>query len=267
MELEELLSMLEIVGMDSLYPHEQTIPGNLRRLQEAMFNLGRLVDPLVIDKKTGVVLDGNHRYLVLRNMEIPNAVVQPVDYSSEKIGLGTWLPVSKRPIRKEDFEGLGEKTESVDFEAGKRAIDSLKAIFMLAHGAGEKKECTLVSPGSYDVVSMTQKQKDLVSSLSSFPLEYHADDSAALHLEAGKSVLFRRSYTKKEVVGEAIANRPFPPKSTRHTIPDRVIRLNMPLGWLLEEKDAARRQLEEMLGKRAYSGNVRRYPEPVIVIY
>ncbi|MBN2122085.1 hypothetical protein JW721_03445 [Candidatus Micrarchaeota archaeon] len=267
MELEELLSMLEITGMDSLHPHEQTIPANLRRLQEAMFNLGRLVDPLVIDRKTGVILDGNHRYLVLRNMEIPNAVVQPVDYFSDKIGLGTWLPASKILMRKEDFEKLGEKTESVDFEAGKRAIDSLEAVFMIVSGKGGDRECALISPGSYDVVSMTAKQKELISSLSQFNLDYHPDDYAQELLDSGKSVLFRRPYAKKEVVGEALAGRPFPPKSTRHTIPDRVIRLNMPLGWLLEEKEDARRQLEEMLGKRAYSGNVRRYPEPVIVIY
>lgn len=267
MELEELLSMLEVSGTDSLHPHEQIIPENLRRLQEAMFNLGRLVDPIVIDRKTGVILDGNHRHSVLRNAEIPNAAVQPVDYSSEKIGLGTWLPVSGRIITKKDFEKLGAKAEPVDFETGRRAIDSLEAVFMLVSKKGRKQECTLISPGSYDVVSMTQKQRGLVSSLSNFPIDYYSDDSADSYIDEGKSVLFRRSYTKKEVVEEALAGRPFPPKSTRHMIPDRVIRLNMPLGWLLEDRKSARKKLEGMLEKRAYSGNVRRYPEPVIVIY
>ncbi len=262
-----MLSKLEIAQLDSLYPHEQTIPGNLKRLQEAMFNLGQLVDPIVTDKKTGVILDGNHRYAVLKNIEIPNAVVQPVDYSSDTIGLGTWLPVSESPLPKEEFEKLGEKTESVDFEAGRKAVNSLQAVFMLAHEKEGRRECTLVSPGPYDVISMTQKQKEIVSSLSHIPLEYHADSFMDEHLACGKSVLFRRNYTKKEIVDEALAGRPFPPKSTRHTIPDRIIRLNMRLGWLLEDKDAAYSLLEEMLSRRVYSGNVRRYPEPVIVIY
>ena len=268
MLLRDMMSKLEVREVSSLYPHEQTIPRNLKRLQEAMFNLGHLVDPLIVDRKTGVVLDGNHRYAVLKNIEIPNAVVQPVDYrDDERIGLGTWLPVCENHITYKDFEALGEKTEPVDFETGKKAVNSLEAIFMMVSSKGGEKECRLVSPGSYDVISMTEKQNSLVSSLSHVPFEYYADDLIDEHLGLGRTVLFRRSYTKDEIVQEALARRPFPPKSTRHTIPERIIRLNMRLGWLLEERETAYSLLEEMLSHRVYSGNVRRYPEPVIVIY
>ena len=143
----------------------------------------------------------------------------------------------------------------------------MEAIFMMVKNVEGKKECTLVSPDSYDVVSMTEKQKSLVSSLNHIPLEYYADDRMDIQLNKDRTVLYRRSYTKDEVVKEALAGRPFPPKSTRHTIPDRIIRLNMRLGWLLEEKESAYALLEEMLSHRVYAGNVRRYPEPVIVIY
>jgi hypothetical protein len=267
MELKEVLDKLEIAAVDSLHPHEQTIPGNLKRLQEAMFNLGQLVDPIVTDKKTGVILDGNHRHAVLKNIEIPNAVIQPVDYSLDSVGLGTWFPFSDSPISTREFEKIGEKSEEVDFDAGKEAVDSLQAIFMQISEREGKRECTLISPGSYDLVSMTEKQKEIVSALSHLSLGYHADSRMEGYLSSGKSALYRRTYTKKEVVDEALAGRPFPPKSTRHTIPDRIIRLNMRLGWLLEDKDAAYSLLEEMLSRRVYSGNVRRYPEPVIVIY
>ena len=267
MLLKDLLSKLEIRELSSLYPHEQVVVRNLKKLQEAMFNLGQLVDPLIVDRETGVVLDGNHRYQVLRNIEIPNTVVQPVDYPSEEIGIGTWLPVSENHLSAADFEKMGEKVEMVDFDAGAKAVDSLQAVFMMVKVKDGRKECTLVSPGSYDVISMTEKQKSLVSQLDHIPLEYYADDLIDGQLNMGRTVLYRRSYTKKEVIEEALAGRPFPPKSTRHTIPDRIIRLNMRLGWLLEDKESAHSLLEEMLSHRVYSGNVRRYPEPVIVIY
>lgn len=267
MQLNDILSMLEVREISSLYPHEQTIPRNLLKLQEAMFNLGQLVDPLVVDKDTGVVLDGNHRLVVLKNIEIPNAVVQPVDYSDPSIGLGTWLPISENHLSLSEFEKIGEKTEPVDYEAGARAVDSLEAIFMVVQEKEGEKECTLVSPGSYDVVSMTNKQNSIVSALQHIQFGYYADDMVDEHLKAGKTVLYRRSYRKEEVTREALAGRPFPPKSTRHTIPNRIIRLNMRLGWLLEEKESAFSLLKEMLSHRVYSGNVRRYPEPVIVIY
>ena len=41
----------------------------------------------------------------------------------------------------------------------------------------------------------------------------------------------------------------------------------MRLGWLHMSKDKAWEQLEHMLKIRAYSGNVRKYYEPVTVIY
>lgn len=267
MQLNDILSQLEIRELPSLYPHEQTISKNLKRLQEAMFNSGHMVDPILVDKKTGVILDGNHRYTVLKTIEIPNAVVQPVDYDSPKIGLGTWIPVCENHLSPADFQKMGEKTEPIDFEAGKKAVDSFKAVFMMVKEKNGKKECTLVSPGSYEVISMTEKQKAIVSGLANLPLEYYPDDMLSEHLKMGRTVLYRRSYTKKEIVQEALAGRPFPPKSTRHTIPERIIRLNMRLGWLLEDKASAYELLKDMLSHRVYSGNVRRYPEPVIVIY
>jgi len=267
MLLKDILSKLEIRELSSLYEHEQTIPKNVKRLQEAMFNLGQLVDPLIIDRKTGVVLDGNHRLQVLKNIEIPNAVVQTVDYSKDKYKLGTWFPVSQKQIPTELFEKMGEKIEEVDFDTGAAAVDDLKAVMMLVRHDEGKKKCTLISPGDHDVLSMTEKQKDIVSNLKELDLQYHADDGLEYHLAKGKDVIYRRAYTKDEVVKEALAGRPFPPKTTRHIIPNRIIRLNMRLGWLLEDPETAHELLEEMLSHRVYSGNVRRYPEPVIVIY
>ncbi len=90
-----------------------------------------------------------------------------------------------------------------------------------------------------------------------------ADDA----LLQGFKVLYRKPYTKEEIISEALAGRPLPPKSTRHMIPNRIIRLNLPLGWLYEDREDAKGKLEDMVRKRAVYHNVRRYTEPVIVIY
>ena len=70
-----------------------------------------------------------------------------------------------------------------------------------------------------------------------------------------------------EIVKTAQSHQPLPPKSTRHLIPGRIIRLNMKLGWLNSSPEEAKKALDDMLKVRAYSGNVRKYYEPVIVIY
>ena len=61
-----------------------------------MLNIGQLVDPIIIDKKYKIVLDGNHRLKVLELIKVPNAVCHIVDYSNPNITVGGWYPVDKR---------------------------------------------------------------------------------------------------------------------------------------------------------------------------
>lgn len=268
--LEEIIKRLDVVDTSILLQHEEIVPKNLKRLKEAMFNIGQMVDPIIMDEKEHVVLDGNHRLMVLKEMECPHAVVQPVDYNDPKIGLGTWYPVSKT-FDAEKFARAGVKMEKVDFRTGMEALKKNKAAFMLGRKNGHGKEAWLLSPGRYSsIASLLEAQKEVVDStgVSTNPdVAYVADDFGDVVLQDGLSVLYRRAYTKKEVVERAKSGVPFPPKSTRHMIPNRIVRLNMRLGWLFENKDEAKKLMLEMLKSRVYSGNVRRYPEPVIVIY
>lgn len=262
--LEIMIKNLEIVEVKDLLQHEQTIDGNVLRLKEAMLNIGQLVDPLIVDKKSKAVLDGNHRLKVLELIKVPQAVCQVIDYDDPAIKMGGWFPVSEK-LRVADFQKAGVKAENVDFEEGKRAIEKSCAAFMLVNK--KQKECCLLETGSYDLLGMIEAQKKVLSKINKNELLYIADENVGPNLQKGESVLFRRNFTKAEVVAEALAKRPLPPKSTRHMIPDRVIRLNMRLGWLHQNKDEAQKYLDNILQDRVYNGNVRRYTEPVIVIY
>jgi hypothetical protein len=259
---DELIQNLEIREVKNLLSHEQVISFNLKRLKEAMLNIGQLVDPLIVDKKTGVVLDGNHRLKVLEIIECPHSTCQAVDYSSDQITVGTWYPVvSLNPDEIFNLDSL--KHEKVDFEAGKEAVNSLKAPFMLMH----KDECHLINPGSYKLMEMVEEQNYVFSLLEKGAVDYIPEEEVSKRLSSGLSVFFRRSYTKDEIIRAAQAHTPFPPKSTRHLIPGRIIRLNMKLGWLHRSMEEANTELQRMLQNRIYGGNVRKYYEPVIVIY
>lgn len=268
--LEEIISRLDVVDTSVLLQHEEIVPKNLKRLKEAMFNIGQMVDPIIMDAREHVVLDGNHRMIVLKDMECPHAAVQPVDYKDPNIKLGTWYPVSKT-FDIEQFTAAGVVAEKVDFKAGMEAINSSKAAFMLGRKNGHGKEAYLLSPGGYPTIAeLLEAQKAVVDAagVSANPdVTYVADDFGDVAENNGLGVLYRRAYTKEEVVQRAKDGIPFPPKSTRHLIPNRVVRLNMRLGWLFENKDEAKKLMLDMLRNRVYSGNVRRYPEPVIVIY
>lgn len=258
-----MLKCLEIREVKNLLAHEQVIAHNLKRLKESMLNIGHLVDPLVIDSKTGVVLDGNHRLKVLEIIECPYAVCQLVDYSSPEIKVGTWYP-STHFTPEQIFKLDSIKHEKVEYEAGKAAIESLKAPFMLKSKGGD---CYLLNPGNYKLKEMVEEQNYVLSLLEKNSLDYIAPEEFELVSSLGQSVFVRRAYTKDEIVKTAQAHSPLPPKSTRHLIPGRIIRLNMKLGWLNSSPQEARKALEDMLRVRVYTGNVRKYYEPVIVIY
>jgi hypothetical protein len=260
---EEMLKNLEVMEVKNLLSHEQVISHNLKRLKEAMLNIGHLVDPLIVDKNTGVVLDGNHRLKVLEIIECPHATVQALDYSSDEIGVGTWYPTVTL-TNEEIFHLDSLKHEKVDYEAGKAAVDALKAPFMLM---GKDGDCHLMNPGSYKLMEMVEEQNYVFSLLEKNSVDYIPDEEVQKALSHHKSVLYRRSYTKEEIIKAAQAHMPFPPKSTRHKIPGRIIRLNMKLGWLHRPRDEAASELKRMLTSRVYGGNVRKYYEPVIVIY
>jgi hypothetical protein len=259
---DELIKNLEVREVKQLLSHEQVISFNLKRLKEAMLNIGQLVDPLIVDKNTGVVLDGNHRLKVLEIIECPLATCQVVDYSSDDIKVGTWYPtVALSPEEIYKLDSL--KHEKVDYETGREAVNGLKAPFMLM----TKNECNLINPGSYKLMEMVEEQNYVFSLLEKGAVEYIPEPEIEKRLKHGKSVLYRRSYAKEEIVKAAQAHTPFPPKSTRHLIPGRIIRLNMKLGWLHRSRDEAAAELQRMLENRIYGGNVRKYYEPVIVIY
>lgn len=260
---EELLNCLEVREVKSLLPHEQVISYNLKRLKEAMLNIGQLVDPIIVDKETGVVLDGNHRLKILEIIECPQATCQVVDYRSAEISVGAWYP-SVSLIPEEVFRLDSIKHEKVDYEAGRAAVDSLRAPFMLV---SRDRECHLLNPGNYKLMEMVEEQNYIFSLIEKGAVDYIPSEEFQKHIGASQSVFYRRSYTKEEIIRTAQAHAPLPPKSTRHLIPGRIIRLNMKLGWLHRSREEAETELRRMLAVRVYSGNIRKYYEPVVVIY
>jgi len=261
---EDIINKLQIIPLEKLHPHEEIIPYNLQKLREAMLNLGRLVDPLIVDSKHYIVIDGNHRRKVLEAIECPNAACQVVDYESPEIKLGTWFPVSKT-IRPEEIKVL--KGEKVDFETGNVAIQKMEATFMYVKKMNGEKECYLYDSNEKSVQGVMAQQRKFITSLEGRDLQYVADDKTGEYLDAGYAVFQRRIYTKNEIVAEAVAGRVMPPKSTRHVIPDRIIRLNLHLGWLSESPEVAKQLMDDSLKKRLNEGSIRRYVEPVIVLY
>ena len=80
-----------IVPISFLKPLEKVFPMHLGNL-EAMINKdGFMLKAIIADKKTGIVLDGSHRYVYLLKNGYKEAPVRYVDYLSDDIRVGTRL--------------------------------------------------------------------------------------------------------------------------------------------------------------------------------
>ena len=81
----------KIVSIRSLVPLEKVFPTHLKNLEKMIDNDGFMLKAIIIDEKTGIVLDGSHRYVYLLKKGFKEAPVYLVNYNDENIRVGTHL--------------------------------------------------------------------------------------------------------------------------------------------------------------------------------
>lgn len=81
----------EIIPISTLRPLEKVFPSHLRNLESMINTDGYISKAIIADRKTGIVLDGSHRYVFLLKNGYREAPVHFVDYLSEDIRVGTKL--------------------------------------------------------------------------------------------------------------------------------------------------------------------------------
>jgi len=77
------------IKTSSLRPHERTNSRNLKKIHAEVAKAGA-VYPLLVDKKTLVVLDGHHRLASLRKLKVEMAPVMLVDYLGKDVKVASW---------------------------------------------------------------------------------------------------------------------------------------------------------------------------------
>ena len=61
---------VHLVPYEWLKPHEQIKPKNRDKLLEMTKKWGGFTKPLIVDKKTGSILDGHHRYSIAGKLNL-----------------------------------------------------------------------------------------------------------------------------------------------------------------------------------------------------
>ena len=99
---------VELVPLEVLRPHEGTLAKKVDELERMTHRWKAYVLPLVIDKNTGVILDGHHRHQVALRLSLMCLPCVLVDYTGDDtIELDVWPNCGRDSISKKEVIDAG----------------------------------------------------------------------------------------------------------------------------------------------------------------
>lgn len=276
MEAKEL--RLSIVPLDSVLLHEEI---ELNRVSRLIENLKRdrvlKNPPIVTEVRTPngwtryIVLDGASRTSALRTMRYRDILVQVVDYHSRDLRLESWnhllLDVTPDDLRRQigELECVG--MVEMDEASARQALDKRELIGYLLFNDGRVTGLRCPSDqmsqaNALNAVVRSYEQNTEMYRVSTTDLE----QLAAEHHRIGAVMVFPK-YRPDEIIRLALNSAKVPMGITRHIIPGRALRVNLPLDILeadqsLEEKNT---WLDEWLKAKIRDRHVRFYQEAVFL--
>ncbi len=263
---------LRFVPLDQVVPHEATDPRRSARLAAAIAEEGVMRNPPIVAAVGDryVVLDGATRTDALRTLGAPHVVVQDVPVDDD-LDLETWHHVV-RAIEPDDLRQVLASVDGVTAveyplgEAHDRVIESGALCSVSLFGGPAIVLSTEGGANRFDALAAISDAYT-TRALVSRTLERDLSKVAAWYPD-GVALVEYPEFTVEQVLLAARSGRLLPPGVTRFLIPGRVLRLEMPLETLqddrsLEEKN---RWLHDHLTEMQHRGRIRYYREPVYLL-
>ena len=261
--------VLRVLEISRVLQHEDPDPGRVRRLVRALRRDGVLRNPPIVTPIAGgdlvVVLDGANRVSALREMGVADVAAQVVDYEASEISVSTWRHYVLEPgesLRKRIAAHLGIGiVPAAGPDEAERRLGRGEGIAGLFDGDGT----AIVGPGM-DPVENAGLLGRLVGLYVGPSRVYRTDDWDVDRLppEFGRgTVVIFPPFGKRAVLTFATGGARLPAGITRHLIPGRALRLNVPLAWLHSPEAIAIKQsrLDQTVEERWRAHGVRHYAE------
>lgn len=252
---------LRVVSTKRIIPHEQLDSGRSKPLAQRIRQDGFLANPLLVTahRDDYILLDGTNRLNALRHMQMPGALVQLVDYSSNHIELYTWHHVLTEVSEAELVEQIRSLTGIILTDT--KPADSV--IATLVCSSGRTRWLTSGKLSLHQRVSMLSRV--VANNIEQYRLyrAVHMDIQALEQAYPGFSALMAFTpFLKEEVIQIATGPHQAPAGVTRHVVQGRALRLNYRLDDLSDENiEASNQRLQEWLQQRYAARGIRFYSE------
>lgn len=241
---------VSVADVDDLKLHEETIDSYLEELAESIEDNEEVYDPVIVDKKTGVVLDGMHRVSAMRELGYEKIPVCYVDYKDPKVKLGSWCrifeDVSLEKL-KETCGDLGFEFDDCRSEDIPDILENREAELILL----SKDECYILSGVSDSIKEIFEKAIEVEEALREDGIEPRYEPEKGILDKVGEDevALLLPPASKDEVIDVSLSDSVFSHKTTRHVIPARPMRINVPLDLLKKDIDTVEKEMTEKLEK------------------
>ncbi len=239
---------VSVANVDELKLHEETIDSYLEELAESIEDNGEVYDPVIVDKDTGVVLDGMHRVSAMRELGYERIPVCYVDYKDPKVKLGSWCRIfegASMERLKEICEDLGFEFDDCQRENIPEILENREAQLVLV----SEDECYSPSGVSDSIEEIFEKAIEVEEILREEGVEPRYEPEIGILEKVGEDevALLLPPASKDEVIDVSLSDSVFGHKTTRHVIPARPMRINIPLDLLKEDIDTVEEELTEKL--------------------
>ncbi len=271
----ERMPVLRFVPVEDLIPHEQADQVRTGPLVQRLQTEGILKNPPVVAPIPGdpryVVLDGANRVEAARRLGLPHLVVQVVDYEDPRLRVEAWTHVISGESPEHFFATVRE-IEGI-------ALEPSEYLHARAELARRQALACLICPrgdiylvrAEGDLYRRTALLNLLVDIYKSRFRFYRATTDQLEQIlpdyEQVIAVVVFPRYEPAEIIELARNGARLPAGITRHIIPYRALRINIPLEILaaplsLEEKNA---WLMEWFRRKLAGREIRIYEESVVI--
>lgn len=265
----ELELNLTVVDSERLHLHEHVVSDHVDRLVEAIRGDGELRDPVIVDRDTGVVLDGMHRFTVLKQLGYEVIPVCEIPYTAEEVAVGSWVKIYESNAYDHIVETASEldigpvTAEEPDTATRPEPCPVIETV----------ERTAFLDIDATDLTTYLPAINRFFARLLDGGFEPRLIPDVVYESARPGEVVIRQPMVDKDTVIEAARNGvPFPPNTSRHIIPTRPVGVDVPLRLLEHDAIEASRHLDDYLAgrdvhvlERGSSHKGRTYEEELVV--
>lgn len=266
---------LRVVRLDDVLLHEQIEKRRVERLVQRLKEDQLLKNPPIVSEYNGkfILLDGATRITTLKQIGCRDVVVQVVDYEAPGMVLETWNHMLLDTPVDELFGSLravpGLKLDQTGAADARAALEQRDAIATLLLADGQAYALRTADDGRLEQQAKLLNQ--VVAAYEGRGEMYrvaHTDVERLLaeHGRLSALVVFPR-YRPDEIRRLALNGAKLPMGVTRHIIPGRALRINIPLDILTRDEPIEQKNawLDDWMKAKMRERSVRFYQEPVFL--